>query len=168
MRSNCLAIFVFSAALAITGCHKRVPVTALPPAAAPAPVASAPVAFALDQADRAFSSGSYDEAARGYENYLRDTPSGSLRDQAMFHLGLTYVLRPAPAADWPRAAAAFKQLADEYPNSPFKSPANLLLSLHSELDQASTDLKQRDQRIKQLTTELDRLKKIDADRRKKP
>ncbi|PYT07100.1 MAG: hypothetical protein DMF60_07825 [Acidobacteria bacterium] len=72
MRPNCLAIVVFSAALAITGCHKRVPVTALPPASTPASVAAAPVASALDQADRAFSSGSYDEAARDYENYLRD------------------------------------------------------------------------------------------------
>ena len=57
---------------------------------------------------------------------------------------------------------------DEHPNSPYKQPANLILSLRSELDQAAADNKQRDLKIKQLTTELDRLKRIDADRRKKP
>jgi len=122
----------------------------------------------LDQANRAFLSGSYDEAARGYENYLRGTPSGGERDEALFHLALTYALRPAPSTDWQRAAMTFKQLIDEYPNSPLKSPANLILSLRAELDQVSADAKLRDQRIKQLTNELDRLKKIDADRRKRP
>lgn len=161
MRSNRIATITFAAILATAGCQKRVPVAALPPAPAPA-------VPALDQADRAFTSGSYDEAARAYENYLRLTPSGGQRDQALFHLGLTYALRPAPATDWQRAAATFKQLIDEYPDSPFKPPANLIVSLHSGLDQAAADSKQRDQRIKQLTTELDRLKKIDADRRKRP
>lgn len=160
MRSNRITIVAFAAALAVAGCHKRVPVGALPPPPAPA-------VSALDQADRAFTSGSYDEAARAYENYLRLTPSGAQRDQALFHLGLTHALRPV-SADWQHAAAAFKQLIDEYPNSPFKPPANLILSLHSELDQVAADSKQRDQRIKQLTTELDRLKKIDADRRRRP
>jgi TolA-binding protein len=179
---NRLAAVAFAAALAVAGCHKRIPVSALPPPLAPPPPAvSAPVptpapppafpspaAIALDQADRAFVAGSYADAARSYENFLRLNPSGNQRDGALFHLGLSYALPPAPAADWQKAAAAFKQLADEYPNSPYKPPANLILSLHSELDQATTGSKQRDQRIKQLTTELDRLKKIDADRLKRP
>jgi len=42
------------------------------------------------------------------------------------------------------------------------------LELHSELDQMTTDGKQREQRIKELQTQLDRLKRIDADRRKRP
>jgi TolA-binding protein len=118
-------------------------------------------------ADRAFISGNYDEAARGYENYLRSTDKGPL-DEVLFHLALTYALRPAPAGDWSRAAAMFKQLIEEYPTSPLKAPAMLILSLRSELDQGIADAKQRDLKVKQLTTELDRLKKIDADRRKRP
>jgi hypothetical protein len=157
-----LAGVVLLAVLVLAACQKRVPVAVSPPPP------SAPPVSALDQADRAFTSGNYDEAARSYDDYLRLTPSGGRRDQALFHLGLTYALRPAPSADWQRAAALFKQLMDEFPNSPYKPPANLIVSLHSELDQLSADSKQRDQRIKQLTTELDRLKKIDADRRKRP
>ena len=164
-KPNRLAAVAFSTILALCGCQKRVAVTALPPP----PVSPSSPASPLDQADRAFTSGNYDEAARAYEDYLRQPLSGSSqRDQALFHLGLTYLLRPTPSADWQRAAAVFKQLMDEFPNSAFKPPANLILSLHSDLDQLNADSKQRDQRIKQLTTELDRLKKIDADRRKRP
>ena len=166
MRSNGVAIAFLSAALVATGCHKRPTVVALPPAPPPAPAAPAAPVSPLYQADRAFAAGNYDEAGRGYEGYLRASPAGEQRDQALFHLGLTYVLRPAPS-DWQRAATVFKQLIDEYPNSPLKPQANLILSLHSEVDQATADNKLRDQRIKQLTTELDRLKKIDADRRRR-
>jgi Tetratricopeptide repeat len=174
MRSKCLAAVLLLAFLAAFGCHKRTPVVASPPpplpppAPAPTPPPPAVAASPLDQPDRAFASGNYDEAARGYEDYLRATTSGGQRDDALFHLALTYALRPAPGTDWPRAIATLKQLVEEYPDSVFKSQANLILSLRAELDQVAADSKQRDLRIRQLTTELDRLKKIDADRRKRP
>lgn len=186
MRSIGLTAIALCAALACTGCHKpkRVPVATFPPVIAtpaappPAPPVEppeptpppppAPAPSPLEQADKAFVAGSYDDAARGYENYLRTSPTGTERDQALFHLGLSYAFRPNAATDWWRVTATFKQLIDEYPQSPFKAPANLILSLRAELDQVNADAKQRDQKIKQLTTELDRLKKIDADRRKRP
>ena len=188
MRSNCIAVIALSFVLITLGCHKRptARATALPPVPTPVatPVATpvppappepepapppAPAPSPLDIANQAFASGSYDEAARGYEEYLRSTPTGGeQRDQALFHLALTFALRPSAAPDWQRANTTLKQLIEEYPNSPYKAPANLILSLRSELDQATLDTKQREQRIKQLTTELDRLKKIDADRRKRP
>jgi Tetratricopeptide repeat len=177
MRSKCLGVLLLLAVLAAAGCHKgrRTPVVAsAPPPPSPSPTPTPPppapviTVSPLEEADRAFASGNYDEAARGYDNYLRATTSGGQRDDALFHLALTYVLRPAPGADWPRAIAMLKQLLEEYPESAFKSQANLILSLRAELDQTAADSKQRELRIKQLTTELDRLKKIDADRRKRP
>ena len=124
----------------------------------PPPVAAAPAP--LSEADRAFDGGAYEEAARLYENYLRTYTAGSQRDQALFRLGLSYVFRPGAAQDWTRASALFKQLTDEHPNSPLKPAASLILSLRS-------DLRQRADRIRQLSAELDRLKKIDADRRRR-
>lgn len=150
--------------LAFAACHKRAPAVALPPSPATPP---APVA-ALDEADRAFTAGNYAEAARAYDSYLRMSPAGGQRDQALFRLGLTYALRSTPAPDWQRAGMLLKQVLDEFPNSPWRSPASLILSLRSELDQLNADSKLRDQRIKQLGGELDRLKKIDAERRKRP
>jgi outer membrane protein assembly factor BamD (BamD/ComL family) len=122
----------------------------------------------LDDANSALASGNYDEAARGYESYLLVDPPGPKRDEALFHLGLTLALRPSPTGDWKRAVATFNQLVVEYPNSPFKPSASLILSLRAELERGIADARQREQRIKQLTTELDRLTKIDAERRKRP
>jgi TolA-binding protein len=123
---------------------------------------------ALDSADRDFAQGDYDAAARSYEDYLKQVPSGGQRDQALYRLGLTYALRTNSGPDWRRASAAFRQLTEEYPMSALKSSANLILSLRSEIDQLTADKQQRDQRIRQLTGELDRLKSIDAERRKRP
>src|SRR5881409_1406458 len=163
MRAKRLAVFAVATILACTACQKRARV-----AAPPAPVAAPPPAIAeLDSAERAFSAGGYDEAARFYENYLRTALDGSQRDLALFRLGLTYVLRANPAPDWQRATALWKQLITDHPNSLLKPAANLILSLHSELDQLSADTKTRDQRIRQLSTELERLKKIDAERGKR-
>jgi len=183
MRAKCIGVVLLSGAFVVTACHKapkRTPIAAVPPA--PAPVAAPapsptpppptppppPPVSPLEEPDRAFFAGNYDEAARGYEAYLRTTTADGQRDQALFHLALTYALRPAPATDWPRATATLKQLVEEYPESPLKAPASLILSLRTELDQSVLDAKQRDQRLRQLTTELDRLKKIDADRRRRP
>ncbi len=171
MRSNRLIRLTLFIILIAAGCNKRVPVAAAPPppVAVSAPSSAAAAARTpapLDEADRAFTAGNYDEAARGYDSYLHQTFSGGLRDQALFRMALAYALRPAP--DWPRASLLLKQLMDEFPNSSFKPAANLIMSLHSEMDQLVAGSQQRDQRIRQLTTELDRLKKIDADRRKRP
>jgi len=161
MRTNHVIAIAFSAVLVLSGCNKRVPIVALPPASAPNPAGAA-----LDEAERAFNAGNYEAAGRAYDDYLRLYPAGTQRDQALFRLGLAYALRTN--ADWQRASSAFRQIVEGFPASPFKAPANLILSLHSELDQLNSGTQQRDQRIKQLTTELDRLKRIDADRRKRP
>jgi hypothetical protein len=131
----------------------------------PAPVVLPPPVSPLNGPDRAFAAGKYDEAARGYDDYLHANAAGTLRDQALFFMGLSLVSRPA-TADWSQATAKFKELVDQYPGSTFKQPASLILSLRSDLDQQTADSKQKDLRIKQLSTELDRLKKIDAERRK--
>lgn len=189
MRSKRLVLFALSALLALTACGRRSRSVALPPppaaapvpAAAPAPASppavippvSEPVpvpvwAAALEQADSAFSAGSYNDAARNYEDYLRTVPASGQRDQAMFRLALAYTLRTDPAPDWQRASNVLKTLVDTQTDSPLKPAAALILSLRADLDKASADSHLRDQRIRQLANELDRLKKIDADRRKRP
>ena len=175
MRSNGIAVLGLSVVLAVTACQKRVPNTALPPAPGPAVANVSP----LEQANRAFAAGRYEEAGQGYENYLNSPATGD-RDTALFNLALSYILRPAP--DWTTALKNFKDLANAFPKSPLKAPADMLSTLYTDLraaadqnaalrtaaDQNAATLKQRDQKIQQLTTELDRLKKIDADRRKRP
>jgi hypothetical protein len=152
--------------LMLAACTKHTAVVA-PTPHTPVPAAPPASIVALGAADRAFAAKEYDDACRGYEDYLRLTPPQDQQDQALFRLGMAYTLKKA-GADWPRAQAVWKRLISEYPNSTLKPPVELILSLYSEVGQAGTDMKARDDRIRQLSTELDRLKKIDADRRKTP
>jgi tetratricopeptide (TPR) repeat protein len=166
MRTKRLATAELCLLLLFTACTRHTAVVAAPPRA-PVPAAPPASIVALGEADRAFTAKEYDDASRAYEDYLRLTPSQDQKDQALFRLGMAYTLKKT-GADWPRAQAVWKRLVTEYPDSTLKPPVELILSLYSEVGQANIDMKARDDRIKQLSTELDRLKKIDAERRKTP
>jgi outer membrane protein assembly factor BamD (BamD/ComL family) len=151
-------ILILALPIVAGGCHKRVSANtslSLPP----------PAVNLLDHADQEFKSGKYKDAERSYEDYLQLFPDGSLRDQALFRLGLSRAFDGNPP-DWPGAITTLKQLMDEFPQSPLRPAAALILSLHAEVAQLTVDSKQRDQRIKQLNTELDKIKQIDAQRKK--
>jgi len=182
MRLKCLAILATGFILA--GCHRgtRPVVVSVPPAIVPVvvPVATpVPVPFdipdslpllppyppsLLEQAELAFAFGNYPEAIQTYEAL----PSGEQSDQALFHLGIAYVLNDKPRANWVRAEANLQRLVDEYPDSSLTPTAALILSLRSRAVQLARDTKARNEALQQLSTELERLKRIDADRRKRP
>jgi Tetratricopeptide repeat len=183
MRLKCLAILATGFILA--GCHRgtRPVAVSAPPAIVPVvvPVATpVPIPFdipdslppmppypptLLEQAELAFVSGNYPEAIQTYEAL----PSGELSDQALFHLGIAYVLNDKPGgANWVRAKESLQRLVDEYPDSSLTPTAALILSLRSRTVQLARDTKARNEALEQLSTELERLKRIDADRRKRP
>jgi hypothetical protein len=198
MRAKRVTALLTGTLLFVTACHKRSPVaaSASPPVAAvpeppavavppspvvllphpsvvvPPPSAPSPSLVVLEQADRWFKAGVYDESAQAYEKYLRLQPTGCPCEQELLRLALSYVLRRSPRPDWQRATSVLKQLVDEYPNSSFTASASLILILRSQLDHLALDTavstKQRDEQIRQLSSELDRLKKIDSDRMKRP
>ena len=163
MRSECLAAAGLCMLLMLAACNKRAAVVA------PRVPASPPQAVvALQEADRAFTANDYDDASRAYENYLRLAPAGNQRDQALFRLGLAYALQKSPGPDWQLATTILRQLVSDYPMSPYKPPAELILAIHTEVDQVNADARVREERIRQLTTELDKLKGIDAQRGRRP
>lgn len=184
MRSKHLAILVIGVIL--SGCHKRpATIVALPPptiltvlvpVAVPVPVAmdipaALPVSVGpslFEEAELAFDMGDYAAAIQGYENYLQSAPNGDRIDQVLFHVGMAYVLQTKPPADWTRATASLSRLVKEHPESPMRPTAILILSLRSHAEQLTKDAKARDEANQQLSTELERLKKIDADRVKHP
>ncbi len=172
--------------LVLTGCHqRRTPARALPPAPLPTvtpailtepvrpplepqplpvpdiPAPPAPEPNATDLADAAFSAGNYSEAARIYESILHRDKAGEQRDGILFRFALSLAVPQNANTDWNRISAILKQLVDQYPRSPLKPSATVILNLLA-------DSQRRDQRIKQLTNELDKLKQIDADKRKRP
>ena len=198
MRAKCVRALLIGTLLFVTACHRRGAVTASPSpsvAAVPEPpsvavppsrvvllpqpsvvvsppTAPSPALAVHEQADRWFKAGVYDEAAQAYEKYLRLQPTGCPCEQELLRLALSYVLRRAPKPDWQRATSVLKQIIEEYPNSSFTASASLILALRSQLDHLAVDAavstKQRDEQIRQLSSELDRLKKIDSDRMKRP
>jgi TolA-binding protein len=131
------------------------------------PVVS-PAVRTLEQAEAAFVAGNYRDAATSYESYLQMSPEGDKRDEALFRLGLVYALPGASSQDWVRATSYLKRLVDEYPASPLKAPANLILSLQTDITTLTADGERREQRIRQLTSEIEKLKMIDTTRRTRP
>jgi hypothetical protein len=194
MRPNRIAFVILCTVL--FGCQKHVRPVAQPPALPPVArttiqpaldttpppaLPPTPAALLLDKAKRAFAEGRYDLAADTYADYINTSPKGEAgRQQALFNWGLSYVLQASP--DWLSAATAFKKLGEEFPTSPLKTAASLIQSLHSKtqslqvdnqslqsaLDQITADSKKSESKIKQLSNELERLKRIDSERRKRP
>jgi tetratricopeptide (TPR) repeat protein len=188
--SKCLVTGVICVILAVAGCHKR-PVAVAPPPQVTAPViirvdapvpvylpiptsldvyASPPVPGAVEreQADSAFTAGRYEEAIQAYENLLLISPSGDGRDEALFRLGLSCVLRKSGEPDWQRARTVLKQLVNDYPDSPLKLPAVVILTLRSQANDLVGEIKAREQATRRLSLELERLKQIDAERGRRP
>jgi TolA-binding protein len=186
MRSKHLTIIAVGIFLA--ACHKA-PQTkiALPPptivtkvvpvpVTLPVPVsmnipASLPVSegtMLFEQAEVAFAMSDYVMAIQDYENYLQSVPNGDHVEMALFHAGMAYALQTRPPANWKLATASLTQLVNEHPDSPLKPTATLILSLRSHADELARDAKTRNENLQQLNTELERLKRIDADRRKRP
>jgi len=175
---------ILSCCLLLAACHKHVPVAVVLPAPPPAPpppnvrtpppvvtplplpVPKPPLVPPLQDANRAFIAGNYDEAAHLYEEYLHENPTGDVRDQALFNWAMSLALRVPAATDWTKVTGVLKELVDGYPKSPLKPPAEMILSQHSEIEQLSGDSKQKDQKIKQLNNALEQYKKADAGRKR--
>jgi len=185
MRSKHLAIIVVLGTV-LASCHKRPVATVIPPAPTTVTVVvpvAIPAAVPMDipsslpapagvnlfeQAELAFVMGDYVAAIQGYENYLHLVPAGDHVDQALFHIGMAYVFQTQPPPNWKQATTSLRQLIDEHPESPLSPTASLILSLRSDADQLASDVKARNQAMQQLKTQLERLKKIDADRVRRP
>jgi hypothetical protein len=184
--SKCLVTVVICVIPVAAACTKRREVVTVPPPApvpviarvtAPVPLYS-PIPASLpeynsplfpgdverEQADRAFTVGSYEEAILAYESALLLAPSGERRDETLFRLGICYVLRNNGNSDWQRARTTLQQLIDDFPNSSLKPPAVVILSLRLRADELSGNIKAREQAMKQLSIELEKLKQIDAER----
>lgn len=163
------------------GCHKkpRAPLPPVPPAVAvptpaPAPV-PAPIPSSIpnppaspsffDVGETYFEAGDYAKAAPAYETFLRNDFSPANQDTALLRLAVIHALPASPLRDPAQSASLLQQLMKRFPESPLRPQAELLLGLQSEIDRLRTDVSKRDERIRDLTRELERLKQIDMRRR---
>jgi len=139
----------------------------LPPSRAPAPPEPGlPGSFSDGEAN--FSSGRYAEAIRNYERYLRADPITQYRETAMFRLGISMLLACNSDECRPRSLATsrevLRRLLSLYPATPYSAEVRVVLGMEAFLERTNAEVRNRDDKIKKLTDELERLKKIDLER----
>ena len=145
---------------AITPAEQRVAVET--PETPRAEIAAPPDVFV--EAERSFAEGGYRQAAQAFERFLHSFPGASDRDRALFHLGLSLALS-GDDQDLLQTEAALRRLIVEFPQSPYRRQAEWILDLRTRIRQLQSDVRDRDERIRQLGSELNKLRSIDLDRR---
>ena len=178
-----LSAGVLGLALLPWACHRKptasappppIPAPAPPPTPAPAPI-PAPIPTSIpnlppglnrfELGEMYFRNGDYAKAAQAYEAYLRNVSSSANQDQALFHLALCHAFPESPVRNLPQAMIRLQQLVKRFPQSPYKRQAEFLLGLNGEVEKLRGDVSKRDDRIRELTQELESLKQIDMQRR---
>jgi len=176
--------------LSLPACHKKAPAPVTPaaapvaaPAAPPAPKAIIPEPPApapddppapeppatteptlLEVGMAQFQAGDYAMASQSLEDFLHQHPDAPGREPALFFLGLSRTLAQDTSRNRVQAEAALKRLAAEFPQSVYRRPAEYLLRLQARIDRLAAEAKEREERIRQLEKELERLKEIDLQR----
>ena len=187
-RSPC-RLLLLGLLLSLPACHKKAPAPPPAPATAPAPApAPAPEAIIPEppapapEAEPAapdeeaveptlvevgmaqFQAGDYALASQSLEAFLRQHPEAPDREPALFFLGLSRALAQDASRNLLQAEAALKRLAAEFPQSVYRRPAEYLLRLQARIDRLTAEAKEREERVRQLEEELERLKEIDLKR----
>jgi hypothetical protein len=119
----------------------------------------------FEMAELNFLAGEYKQAAQAFETFLKTAPKSKDHDQALFHLGLSRALATDSSRDLRQAMVAFRRLIAEFPQSPYRSQAEFIVGLQWQIEKLRADVKERDEKIKKLSDELQTLKQIDLQRR---
>jgi TolA-binding protein len=140
-----------------------------PPAAEPAkamPISKTmPTPIILEVAEKKFRAGDYKQAVQSYEMYLKVMPNSKDCEQALFYSGLSYLLASEPDKNMRKADAAFKKLIADFPKSAYSRQAAFILGLQEQVDKLRSEMKERDEKIKKLNDEINKIKEIDIKRR---
>jgi hypothetical protein len=124
-------------ALVVSGCHTVVPP---PPSSTPS---------ALEIGDRQFEAGDLGTAAASYESFLGERPGEAVAggDRALFRLAMMAL---ADSADGRSSGFRWlRRLVANYPASPYRASADLVLAYEAE--------------VRRLREQLEALKAIDLD-----
>jgi len=119
----------------------------------------------LQEGEKYFRAANYKQAALSFEKFLALSPKSLDREQALFYLGLSSAISSDSSRDTVQAEAALRRLIIEFPHSPYRRQAEYMLTLQSQIDKLRADVKERDDKIKLLNDELQKLKEIDLQRR---
>ena len=135
--------------IVVTGCHRHARgVTSVPPPTPPV-VAAPVVPVVLTDAESAFEAGDFLRAAVSYEFYFQSKPQSNDLDRIRFRYGVAQSLSGVEALE-SASGDTFKQLIDDFPNSPYVPPARMAVTLQADIARLNADKLQRDEKISQL------------------
>ncbi|MBI2819901.1 MAG: outer membrane protein assembly factor BamD [Acidobacteria bacterium] len=120
------------------------------------PAAPPPLNY-LELGDQFYDVGDYPAAIAAYSSYLRETPGDAQIDRVLFRLGMAYALPKNPAHDPAQAIAYLNQLTNQFPASPWRPQAELLVGLEQQIQQLRLDIEQRESQIAGLTSKMEQL-----------
>jgi tetratricopeptide (TPR) repeat protein len=104
------------------------------------------------QSQRLLAMGDYERCIKENQRVLSLSHTRSLKDQALFNLGLVYAYSGNPKKDFEKSIDFFKRLINDYPKSPLVEQAKIwvgLLQEHEELNRVIQKLKQVDIEIEE-------------------
>jgi tetratricopeptide (TPR) repeat protein len=136
-----------------------------PPSLSPPLLAPGPPPADLVEGEESFYRGNYREAARAYEKFLHENPDHRERPEVMFRLGMAYALSGPSQQSQKLALEVWKSLIRLYPDSPLRVQAAYLLELNADIERLKSESEAKDESIKRMREELERIKKIDIERR---
>jgi hypothetical protein len=157
-------ILWFAIALSVplfASCNKKTPVVVAPTVTPPPPPAPPAYVAVLDTANREFADASYALAARDFTRFLEMVPPGpsaDAREFVLFRLGLIYALPVPELQDWSRAQSLLKQLASEFPNSPWRPVGQFIVSLKDQTSALSLEMEAMKTEAARIQVQLDALR----------
>lgn len=119
----------------------------------------------LELGRKSYLVGNYPQTIKSCEEYLQENPTARERDQCLFLLGISLALSNDSARNLRQAQVALKRLISEFPTSPYRPEAEFFLEQQGKIERLQSDVREREERIKKLTEELQILKEIDLQRR---
>lgn len=131
------------------------------PVVVPPPVP--PEALAFEEAEQAFESADYAHAVASYEKYLSLAPGGSHGDLVLWKMASIFGLSEYQSLDINRHVSILKRLMTEYPQSPYRAAAQMILSLRTENSQLRESKAVVEEKLKQVDSELKAYKQVDSD-----
>jgi tetratricopeptide (TPR) repeat protein len=118
------------------------------------------------QANDDLTRGNYQAALGKYREVINLYPQAA--DGALFGIGCIHADPKNPERDYKKSADAFRQLVAEYPESKYREPSEMVLSLLGEMtkrDRGTAALKKQletlEKQIETLQKQIEQMKEID-------
>jgi outer membrane protein assembly factor BamD (BamD/ComL family) len=133
----------------------------IPPAAPVLPAA-------LAEAEAAYSRGDFSKAATAYETYLQSSPQAAGLDGILFRCAVSQSFSGVPAREL-ASNDTFKRVIRDFSTGPYAPSASRIITFRENAARSQqSELRKKDDAIRQLTDELNNIKKVDTERRRTP